>query len=56
MAEFTLETQPIEDTNMGTIEKNIKELKIGNGRWKVDPEALRMKDASGNTIIYLGED
>jgi hypothetical protein len=55
MAEFTIESTPIEDTQSGEVIKNIKELKIGNGRWKVDNEALRLYDDSGNCIIYLGE-
>ena len=55
MSEFTIETTPIPETNEGEIMKNVKEFKIGNGRWKIDTEALSLYDDDGNCIIYLGE-
>jgi len=55
MSEFTLEQQPIPETESGEVFKNVKELKIGNGRWKIDNTALRLYDENDNCIIYLGE-
>lgn len=57
MAEFTLNPQelPMELPNSDQVFKNVKEIKIGNGRWKQDYEALRMYDDLGNCVIYLGE-
>lgn len=46
---------PMENPNTDQRFKNIKELKIGNGRWKQDNEALRMYDVNGVCVIYIGE-
>jgi hypothetical protein len=58
MSEFVLENEelPMDEPNTQQYFKNIKELKIGGGRWKQDSEALRMYDSDGNVVIYLGED
>lgn len=58
MAEFTIEPQPLVDEKPNTdkVFKNVKEIKVGNGRWKQDNEAIRMYDDSGNVAIYIGID
>lgn len=56
--EFTIDERPLVDENPNTDQrfKNVKEMKIGNGRWKQDNEAIRMYDDSGNVAIYIGID
>lgn len=54
MAEFNIEQKQEEQAVQGEFLKNVKEIKIGNGRWKQDKNALRMYDDSGNVVIFMG--
>jgi hypothetical protein len=55
MSEFTIEPQPLVDENPNTdqVFKNVKEIKVGNGRWKQDKDAIRGYDENGVCKIFI---
>jgi hypothetical protein len=55
MGEFTIQPTelPMNDPNTEQRFKNVKEIKVGNGRWKQDADALRLYE-NGVCTIYLG--
>lgn len=58
MAEFDIQQiEPQAKTTEVTGDSltNIKQMRIGGGRWIQDSTALRMYDSDGKCVIYLGE-
>ena len=54
MAEFTLDQQPLEDTNMGEVMKNVKEMTIGDGKVRIKNGAIIISDETGTDRVLIG--
>jgi hypothetical protein len=55
MSEFVLKPEELEmnGANDEKYFKNVKEIKVGNGRWKQDAESLSGYDISGNLTFLI---
>ena len=57
MSEFNIEPTPLDipgNTPNGEVLKNVKELKVANGNFYIDPSGkLELRDANGNVVILM---
>jgi len=57
MSEFNIEPQPLDipqPNQNGEVLKNVKELKVANGNFYIDPSGkLELRDSNGNVVILL---
>jgi len=57
MSEFNIEPQPLDipqPNQNGEVLKNVKELKVANGNFYIDPSGkLELRDSNGNVVILM---
>ena len=54
MADFTIQSTPIEETGKGELLKNVKELTIGDGSVRIKDGAIIITDETGTDRVLIG--